>query len=499
MSDDWKAAGQEPTPEPFPTATPSAWSAPDQAGNPPPPAAIPTPTSSGWLTADRSNEAWQPLPPVPPTPGTDFGADATESYSPAPAARPGWTRAAWETPPATPQAWFEPAPLANPSRPTPAPRRGSGIATILAASLISATLAAGGTYLAISSTGALDRTAAPTTAPVADQTAVQPTPAPGGTLEQNRAIIDAAAAVSPAVVTIAVAGATSTDPFAVPEQGIGSGVIYDANGWILTNKHVVTGSDRLTVKLKDGREFEGEVYGVDTLTDLAIVKVDAKNLPVAKIGDSGAIRVGQLAIAIGSPLGTYTNTVTAGIVSALGRTIDVESGRINNLIQTDTAINPGNSGGPLLDATGAVIGINTAVARTAEGIGFAIPINIAKPIMQQALAGKALERPWIGIRYTLVTPALKDEENLAADYGAYVSAGRGGDQPAVVAGSPADKAGVREHDVIQTIEGIKIDSEHPLDDVLTQFAPGRTVTLGILRGTETITLQLTLGTRPDNS
>ena len=146
-----------------------------------------------------------------------------------------------------------------------------------------------------------------------------------------------------------------------------------------------------------------------------------------------------------------------------------------------------------------MVGINTAVARTAEGIGFAIPINIAKPIMQQALAGKALERPWIGIRYTLVTPALKDEENLAADYGAYVSAGRGGDQPAVVAGSPADKAGVREHDVIQTIEGIKIDSEHPLDDVLTQFAPGRTVTLGILRGTETITLQLTLGTRPDNS
>ncbi|MBM4409607.1 MAG: trypsin-like serine protease [Chloroflexi bacterium] len=328
---------------------------------------------------------------------------------------------------------------------------------------------------------------------------MQPTPDPDSTLEQNGAIIEAAAAASPAVVTIAIAGATSTNPFVVPQQGIGSGVIYDANGWVLTNKHVVTGADRLTVELKDGREFEGEVYGVDTLTDLAIVKVDAKNLPTAMIGDSGTIRVGQLAIAIGSPLGTYTNTVTAGIVSALGRTIDVESGRINNLIQTDTAINPGNSGGPLLDATGAVIGINTAVARTAEGIGFAIPINIAKPIMQQALAGKALERPWIGIRYALVTPALKAEEKLAADYGAYVSAGRGGDQPAVVAGSPADRAGVREHDVIQTIEGIKIDREHPLDDVLTQFAPGRTVTLGILRGAEAITLQLTLGTRPDDS
>jgi S1-C subfamily serine protease len=464
------------------------------------------PASSGWLTADRSNVEWQPLPPPAPASGaaggagaagSPFGTDETQSYSPAPAARPGWSRPAWETPASTPQAWFETAPVTTP-RPQPAPsRRGSALGMVLAASLVSATLAAGGTYLAISSSGALDRPAI-TPAPAVDQTAVTPPPAPAGTLEQNRAIIDAAASVSPAVVTIAVAGVTSTDPFQVPEQGIGSGVIFDPNGWILTNKHVVTGSSELTVKLKDGREFAGSVYGVDTLTDLAIVKVEAKNLPSAKIGDSGTIRVGQLAIAIGSPLGTYTNTVTAGIVSALGRSIDVESGRINNLIQTDTAINPGNSGGPLLDATGAVIGINTAVARTAEGIGFAIPINIAKPIMQQALAGKELERPWIGIRYTLVTPQLAEQEGIQTDHGAYVSAGRGGDQPAVVAGGPADKAGVRENDVIQTIEGIRIDSEHPLDDVLTQFAPGKTVTLGIFRDGQELTLQLTLGTRPEN-
>jgi serine protease Do len=487
MNDDWKAARSEPTPDPLPAPIPSA--------------AAPT---GGWLTADRSHEQWQPLPAPTATPatapraGSDFGSDATQTYSPEPAARPGWSRPTWETTQSTPNAWFEPAPVVTRTTPSAGPRRGSSLAMVLAASLISATLAAGGTYLAISSSGALDRAAAATPAPVADQTTVEPTVAPGGTLEQNRAIIDAAAAVSPAVVTIQVAGITSTDPFQVPDQGIGSGVIFDSNGWILTNKHVVTGSDELVVKLKDGREFPGEVYGVDTLTDLAIVKVEAKNLPTARIGDSSAIRVGQLAIAIGSPLGTYTNTVTAGIVSALGRTIDVESGRINNLIQTDTAINPGNSGGPLLDASGAVIGINTAVARTAEGIGFAIPINIAKPIMQQALAGKDLERPWIGIRYTLVTPQLQDEENLTADHGAYVSAGRGGDQPAVVAGGPADKAGVREHDVIQTIEGIRIDGEHPLDDVLSQFAPGRTVTLGILRGSETVSLQLTLGTRPEN-
>ena len=484
MNDDWKSPAAGSSPDPSASA--------GGAGPLPTSGAQDASRSGGWLTGEPKG-GWQPVPrPAPPA---DFGADATQTYSPAPAPRPAWSRPAWETTQSTPQAWFEPAPV-QPRAPS-SPRRGSSIATVLAASLISATLAAGGTYLAVSSTGALDRPAI-TPPPVANQTAAQPSLAPVGTLEQNRAIIDAAAAVSPAVVTIRIAGATTSDPFQLPDQGIGSGVIFEANGWILTNKHVVTGSETLTVRLKDGREFEGEVYGVDTLTDLAIVKVDGKNLPTANIGDSSSIRVGQLAIAIGSPLGTYTNTVTAGIVSALGRTIDVESGRINNLIQTDTAINPGNSGGPLLDASGAVVGVNTAVARTAEGIGFAIPINIAKPIMQQALAGKPLERPWIGIRYTLVTPTLKDEENLAADYGAYVSAGRGGDQPAVVAGGPADKAGVQEHDVIQTIEGIRIDSEHPLDDVLTQFAPGRTVTLGILRGTEEVTLQLTLGTRPDN-
>jgi S1-C subfamily serine protease len=473
----------------------------------PTPASLP-PAGSGWLSTDRSSPEWQPLPSPAPSPGgapgvtgtagNPFGTEETQTYSPAPAARPGWSRPAWEQPSATPQAWFETAPVSTPRPQTAAaPRRGGSLGMVLAASLISATLAAGGTYLAISSSGALDKPAI-TPAPAVDQTAVTPPPAPAGTLEQNRAIIDAAASVSPAVVTIAVAGVTSSDPFQMPEQGIGSGVIFEPNGWILTNKHVVTGSNELTVKLKDGREFAGTVYGVDTLTDLAIVKVEAKNLPSAKIGDSGTIRVGQLAIAIGSPLGTYTNTVTAGIVSALGRSIDVESGRINNLIQTDTAINPGNSGGPLLDASGAVIGINTAVARTAEGIGFAIPINIAKPIMQQALAGAELERPWIGIRYTLVTPQLAEQEHLQTDHGAYVSAGRGGDQPAVVAGGPADKAGVRENDVIQTIEGITIDSEHPLDDVLTQFAPGKTVTLGILRDGQELTLQLTLGTRPEN-
>ena len=172
------------------------------------------------------------------------------------------------------------------------------------------------------------------------------------------------------------AGAQTTDPFSLPATGIGSGVIYNAVGWILTNRHVVCGADALTVKLLDGSEFTGHSYGTDSLTDLAIVKVDGKNLPAAKLGDSSALKPGQLSIAIGSPLGTFTNSVTSGVVSAMGRDIVVndECGTggqksLRNLIQTDAAINPGNSGGALVDSSGAVIGINTATAGNARGSG----------------------------------------------------------------------------------------------------------------------------------
>jgi S1-C subfamily serine protease len=284
----------------------------------------------------------------------------------------------------------------------------------------------------------------------------------------------------------------------IPATGVGSGVIFDANGWILTNRHVVAGSDQLVVALKDGRTFNGRIYGIDTLTDLAIVKIDAKNLPTAPMGDSSALRVGQLAIAIGSPLGTYTNTVTSGIVSAIGRSIQVEGGSLNNLIQTDTAINPGNSGGPLLDGGGNVIGIDTAVATNAQGIGFAIPINIAKPLLQQALAGQPLARPWIGIRYEAITPALVKDRSLPVDHGALVGVGQNDSSDAVVPDSPADKAGLRAGDIVTSLEGIAIDTEHPLDAVLTQFAPGRTVTVEVYRNGSTIKLQVTLGTRPAN-
>ncbi len=432
-----------------------------------------------------------PYGPAAPIPAQPVG---PVSYSPPPEAPTEWQRQTWGAPPLpTPETWFEPAPA--PVAPVAQRRRGGGLGLVFLTAVFAALLASGGTYAAIRASGALDRApAALISSPTSGTNVTQPV-----TIDEQSATISAAAKVGPAVVRIVTAG---TDPNnATATSGIGSGVIFDAHGWILTNHHVVANTSSLTVQLKDGRQFTGTIYGIDTLTDLAVVKVDATDLPTAPLGDSSSIKVGELAVAIGSPLGTYSNSVTAGIVSATGRSIDTDTGSINNLIQTDAAINPGNSGGPLVDALGAVIGINTAVASNAQGIGFSIPINIAKPIMQQAIAGQALARPWIGIRYETIDLQLKQQLKLSVADGALVNGGQdasGTTQPAVVVGSPADKAGVKDGDIVTSIEGIAINGEHPLDAVLTQFAPGRTVTLGINRSGQTLELQVTLGTRPTN-
>jgi S1-C subfamily serine protease len=378
-----------------------------------------------------------------------------------------------------------------------------GLGRILAASLLSAVLASGGTVLVLEGTGALDRPAGSGGgSPVAGQT---PNPV---TIEDPSAVVTAAASVSPAVVRITATGTTS-DSFGgqIPERGVGSGVIYDASGWILTNRHVVRTQDgaiasKLTVELKDGREFTGTVYGIDTLTDLAIVKVDATGLPSAAVGKSADIKVGQLAIAIGSPLGTYTSTVTTGIISATGRRIEIEAGVfLNNLIQTDAAINPGNSGGPLLDAAGQVIGINTAIERDSTGIGFAIPIDIARPIMAQALAGEQLVRPYVGIRYLQIDLKVKNEKHLSVDHGALIEPttdATGATLPAITPGSPAEAAGLKAEDIVLAIEGQAVDAEHPLDALLTSYAPGQAVKLKILRGTAELEISVTLGIRPED-
>jgi len=388
--------------------------------------------------------------------------------------------------------------------PDVSPQSSRGLGTVIVAAVLAAILASGGTFVALNASGALNRTVTP---------AAATTNTPAGarlpvTIDESSAIIDAAAKASPAVVQItSTTQATSIAGGTIPETGVGSGIIYDASGWILTNRHVVSDESgntvtSMTVELKDGSQYKGTVYGVDTLTDLAIVKIDAKNLPAAPIGSSSDLKVGQLAIAIGSPLGTYTGSVTSGIISAQGRSITVSSGtRLNNLIQTDAAINPGNSGGPLLDAAGNVIGINTATASGSNGIGFAIPIDIARPIMQQALAGKQLSRPYIGVRYVAIDLQLKQKDNLPVSQGALLGPGQdanGQSTPAVAPGSPAEQAGLKDGDIITGVAGHAIDTTHPLDLVLSQFSPGQTVAVDILRNGSKLTVQVTLGTRPAN-
>jgi S1-C subfamily serine protease len=319
-------------------------------------------------------------------------------------------------------------------------------------------------------------------------------------VDPNDVITQAAQKVSPSVVTITVKNGGGASP--QPDEGIGSGIIYDSNGFVLTNRHVVSDATDVTVELNDGRTVDGSVYGVDTLTDLAIVKINATDLPAAPLGDSGQLLPGQTAIVIGSPLGTFTNSVTSGVVSALGRSLVVtdpvngQQRRLRNLIQTDAAINPGNSGGPLINQDGEVVGVSTAFAQDAQGIFFAIPINIAKPIMAQAVAGEQLTRPYLGIIYQAVDKSVADENKLPIDYGAWIAPDTGSGDPPIVAGSPAEQAGLQSGDIITAVDGHRVDAGAGLDDVLSLYKPGDTLTLDVLRDGQTVSVEITLGTRP---
>jgi serine protease Do len=263
------------------------------------------------------------------------------------------------------------------------PRRRAGLGTIVAVSLLSAALASGGTAIAVKEL---------VPAPTAEPAAPIATTTSATTTVTSSDLTDIVAHARDSVVTITADGITTQgfSPFGGPVTGVGSGIILSSDGYILTNRHVVEGAQTLTVELDTTAQLPATVVEISKDEDLALIKVDATGLTAAKIGDASAIQVGQTAIAIGSPLGTYTETVTRGIVSGLGRTItvrDESTGRpttLEDLIQTDAAINPGNSGGPLLDATGAVIGINTAIASTAEGLGFAIPIDRAASLITRA-------------------------------------------------------------------------------------------------------------------
>jgi serine protease Do len=282
-----------------------------------------------------------------------------------------------------PTSWTAAAVPVAPAATEPKPRRsGRGIRTVIAACVLSATLASASTTALVSLTLGGSQPAAGTT-PNAVVTNTRSDPAD---------LADVVAVARQSVVTITANGLSvrGRSQSSVPSTGVGSGVILTTDGYILTNKHVVEGSTSLTVALPDGTEYPATIVRQLDDNDLALIKIDATGLAAATIGDSTTIEVGQTAIAIGSPLGTYTETVTKGIISALGREItvaDEETGRptyLHDLIQTDAAINPGNSGGPVLDATGAVVGISTATADSAEGLGFAIPISAAAELIALA-------------------------------------------------------------------------------------------------------------------
>jgi len=259
------------------------------------------------------------------------------------------------------------------------------------AAVLSALLASGGTALLVRTV--VPAAPVPAAASAAATGPSGPPVAPSGTTVQFTDITGVVAQAKRSVVTITADG-VSAQGFDVgrPTQGVGSGLILTANGYILTNRHVVEGSRTLSVELEDGTQYPARLVQTSDDNDLALVKIDASGLTAARIADSSRIQVGQTALAIGSPLGAYTETVTRGIISGLGRTVSVRddsTGRpvtLSNLIQTDAAINPGNSGGPLLDASGAVVGLNTAVSTTAQGLGFAIPIDDARPLIDKALA-----------------------------------------------------------------------------------------------------------------
>ena len=283
-------------------------------------------------------------------------------------------------------------------------------------------------------------------------------------------------------------------------RGTGSGFIVKSDGLVMTNAHVVDGADRVTVKLKDGREFTGQVVGEDKLTDVAVVKIQANNLPIVEIGNSEQLRPGEWAIAIGNPLG-LDNTVTAGIISGTGRSSS-EIGspdRRTNYIQTDAAINPGNSGGPLLNQSGQVIGINTAIIGGAQGLGFAIPINKAQQIADQLIAKGSAAHPYLGVEMTDLSAATRELLNRDQDLGINVQTDRGALITNIVRNSPAAQAGLQKGDVIQTINGRAIASANEVQQAVEESTIGSNLSLQVNRSGKTVTLSIRPGEFPVNA
>lgn len=283
------------------------------------------------------------------------------------------------------------------------------------------------------------------------------------------------------------------EPFRTPKErkstSLGSGVIIDSNGYILTANHVIQGAEEIKVTLFDKREFKGKIIGTDAMTDIGVIKIDAVDLPTIKIGDSDKLRVGETVIAIGSPYG-LTQTVTMGIVSATGRA-NVGIADYEDFIQTDAAINPGNSGGALVNVKGELIGINTAIFSTSggyQGIGFAVPSNMAKAVMENLIKYGRVIRGWLGISIQVLTPELAKNLNIKTEKGVLV-----GD---VVEGSPAEKAGIQRGDVITEYDGKPIEEPRQLRNLVAITKPEQEVNIKIIRDNEEKTIKVVISEMP---
>jgi S1-C subfamily serine protease len=339
----------------------------------------------------------------------------------------------------------------------------------------------------------------------APSTTTQPSTASAQTDSFAGAIRQVTEQVKPAVVQITneqVQVDQFNQPFAVP-AGVGSGVIYDSQGHILTNNHVVEGAQKLLVSLPDGRSFPAKLVGRDPQTDLAVVEISGSNLPVAKLGDSSQLQAGDWVVAIGNALALPGGpTVTAGVVSALDRTVQEPAGPTSqgpflfDVIQTSAPINPGNSGGPLANLNGEIVGINTLVAGQAEpgvqaqGIGFAIAISTAKPIADQLVATGKVIHPYIGVGYIPLNPAIAAQLGIEAKEGVVIAR--------VVPGSPADKAGLQVREVITEVDGTPLTGESALAQIINQHKPGDALTLTVFKGTQKSTVKITLGEMPSS-
>jgi serine protease Do len=298
--------------------------------------------------------------------------------------------------------------------------------------------------------------------------------------------------VSPAVVRI-VSTKEVLDYFflqVVPQQGLGSGVIIRPDGLILTNNHVIEDASKIEVTLSDGKTYKGKVVGADPISDVALVKINATNLPYVELGDSSKLKVGQFVVAIGNPYG-LDHTVTVGVVSALERNINVGNKTMHGVIQTDAAINPGNSGGPLVSLDGKVVGINTMIYQNAQGLGFAVSSNTCKKVINSILKNGKVEWPFLGVEVTTMTQEIADQLHMKYVPGVLVAK--------VMKGSAAEKAGIKQGDIITSIEGTPVKTSDQLIDIIRSHNVGDHIIVEVVRKglKETLRLEVVLQAQPN--